>query len=131
MAQFLTSEWIAALDAAAQGSNALAQALDHDGIVVQQVVRSHSGDEIIYHLALEAGRPRVHEGAAPAPDLTLVTDYDAARSLHRGERNAQAVLEAGQLKLRGTPEALVGRSALFAALGDVFAVVRASTTFPE
>ena len=131
MPQFLTPAWIAALDAAAQGSTALAEALDHDGIVVQQVVRSASGEEITYHLRLEDGRPRVHEGVAPAPDLTLVTDYDAARSLHRGERNAQAVLERGQLKLRGTPEALVGRSALLAALGDVFAAVRDSTTFPE
>jgi putative sterol carrier protein len=129
--QFLTSEWFAALDASARESTALADALDHDGITVQQVVRRRDGGEITYYLTLEDGRARVREGSVADPELTLVTDDEIARALHRGDLNAQEALETGRFKLRGSPEALVGRSDLFRALGDVFAAVRADTTFAD
>ena len=124
MVQFLSGEWIAALDEAAQ------QATVPGGVrlTIQQVVTG-DGQEVSYHLVLEEGRLRVHPGDAERADVTLVQSRDVAAALSRGELNAQQALEGGRLKLRGDIGHLARQGKALTAMDDAFAAVRADTTY--
>jgi putative sterol carrier protein len=127
MPRFLTPEWIAALDAAAREAAVPAGVR----LTVQQIVTGDDagGDDVRYHLVLDEGRLRVHPGEAPAADVTLVQTRDVAAALSRGELNAQQALEAGRLKLRGDIGRLAREGRALTAVEDVFAAVRAATTY--
>jgi putative sterol carrier protein len=127
MARFLTPEWIAALDAAA-GEAAVPAGVR---LTIQQIVTDDSGGggDVRYHLVLDDGRLRVHPGEAPAADVTLVQTREVAAALSRGELNAQQALEAGRLKLRGDIGHLAREGKALTAVVDVFAAVRAATTY--
>jgi putative sterol carrier protein len=124
--EFLSAEWIDALDAAAR-----AAVLDDSAasITVEQVVRDAPGGETRYHLRIRDGRARVHNGPADAPDLRLFADYEAAALLQQGELNAQEALALGRLKIQGRFERLVRVDDALSSLEDVFAPVRAATTY--
>ena len=124
MVQFLSGEWIAALDEAAQ------KAVVPGGVrlTIQQVVTGDGGD-VCYHLVLEDGRLRVHPGEAEGADVTLVQTRDVAAALSRGELNAQQALEGGRLKLRGDIGHLARQGKALTAMDDAFASVRSETTY--
>jgi putative sterol carrier protein len=73
----------------------------------------------------------VHSGPAAAPDLRLFADYDVAARIQRGEVNAQEALAAGRLKVQGRFAHLLRVDDALRALEDVFAPVRAETTYGE
>ena len=124
MARFLTPEWIAALDEAAREAAVPAGV----SLTIQQIVAGDDGD-VRYHLVFEDGRMRVHPGEAEAADLTLVQSREVAAALSRGELNAQQALEAGRLKLRGDIGRLARQGKALTAVEDVFAAVRAATSY--
>ena len=125
MVRFLTAEWIEALDGAAREA-----AVPVDvALTIQQIVTDDDGTEIRYHLVLDDGCLRVRPGAAAAADVTLVQSREVAAALSRGELNAQQALEAGRMKLRGDIGDLARQGKALTALADVFAVVRAATTY--
>jgi putative sterol carrier protein len=127
MVRFLSPEWIAALDAAAQ------EAVVPAGVrlTIQQIVTDDGADggEVRYHLVLDDEGLRVHPGEAAAADVTLVQTRDVAAALSRGELNAQQALEAGRLKLRGDIGHLARQGKALTAMEDAFAAVRADTTY--
>jgi hypothetical protein len=127
MVQFLSGEWIAALDAAARAA-VLPAAVR---LTIQQVVTDGGADggEVRYHLVLDDRGLRVHPGETPEADVTLVQTKEVAAALSRGELNAQQALEAGRLKLRGDVGHLARQGKALTALEDVFASVRADTTY--
>jgi len=120
--EFLTPEWIAALDDLARRAPDLVDAAEAPLVVEQRVV-SATGT-VTYHLVLGPGPARVIAGPAPAPDLTMVTTADAARRIHDGTANAQTCLADGTLRLRGNPEVLARRATVLGRVGDLFAAVR-------
>lgn len=121
MPRYLSPEWIAALDAAAAAAGEVVPGVT---LTVQQIV----GD-VTYHVRIADGRVRVHEGRAPDADVTFRQDPAVAAAIARGERSAQAAFMAGELRVGGDLTALMTHQAAFAALDDVFAAVRAETTF--
>ncbi len=125
MAPFLTAEWIVALAAAGREAAVPVGV----SLVIQQVVTDEVGDEIHYHLVLGDGHLSVHAGEARAADVTLVQSREVAAALSRGELNAQQALEAGRLKLRGDIGQLARHGKALVAMEDVFAAVRAATTY--
>ena len=126
MVRFLSPEWIAALDAAAREATVPAGVR----LTIQQVVTDDGGDEeISYHLVFDEGRLRVLPGETEAPDVTLVQTREVAAALSRGELNAQRALEAGRLKLRGDIGHLAREGKALSAMEDVFAAVRADTSY--
>jgi putative sterol carrier protein len=125
MARFLTSEWIAARDAAAGEATVPAGV----GLTIQQIVTGEDGDDVRYHLVLDDGHVRVHPGEAARADVTLVQTREVAAALSRGELNAQQALEAGRLKLRGDIGHLAREGRALTTMADVFAAVRAATTY--
>ena len=124
MVQFLSPEWIAALDEAAREATVPAGVR----LTIQQVV-TDDGGEVRYHLVLDDGQLRVHPGEAAAADVTLVQTREVAAALSRGELNAQQALEAGRLKLRGDIGHLAREGRALSAMEDVFAAVRAVTAY--
>ena len=125
MVRFLTPEWIEALDAAAREA-----AVPPDvRLTIQQVVTDDGGGDVRYHLVIDDGRLRVHPGEAAAADVTLVQSRSVAAALSRGELNAQQALEAGRLKLRGDIGHLAREGKALSAVEDVFAAVRAATSY--
>ena len=82
-----------------------------------------------YHLVFSAEGLRVVPGTAPEADVSFATDLDTATWLARGETNAQQALAAGRFRVRGNIDALTQRVAGLRALEDVFAAVRADTTY--
>jgi putative sterol carrier protein len=125
MVQFLSPEWIAALDAAAR------EATVPGGVrlTIQQVVTGGGDGDVRYHLVVDEGRLHVRAGEAEAADVTLVQTREVAAALSRGELNAQQALEAGRLKLRGDIGHLAREGRALSAMEDVFAAVRAVTSY--
>ena len=130
MADFLSAEWIAALDDAARAAT-LPETVAAVSITVEQVVRDSPNGEARYHLRIEDGGARVHPGPAETADLRLFSDYDVAARIQRGEVNAQEALAAGRLKVQGRFAHLLRVDDALRALEDVFAPVRAATTYRE
>ena len=122
MPDFLTPEWIAALDDLARNAADLVDAAEEPLVVEQQVVTA--AGTVTYHLLLGPGPARVRGGSADSPDLTMVATEDAARRIHDGTANAQTCLADGTLRLRGNPEVLARRAAVLGRVGDLFAAVR-------
>lgn len=131
MPEFLSPAWIDALDRAARETTGLAAVAAPAPLVVEQRVRRPAGDEVVYYLTFGTGGARVVAGAAPEPDLVLVTDLETAWALAQGATNAQQAVAAGRLTLRGRAERLRAAGEGLRALGDVFAAVRAATTEPS
>jgi putative sterol carrier protein len=130
VADFLSAEWIEALDAAARAAT-LPETASAVSITIEQVVRDAPSGESRYHLRIEDGHVRVQSGPAAAPDLRLFADYDVAARIQRGEVNAQEALAAGRLKVQGRFAHLLRVDDALRALEDVFAPVRAETTYEE
>jgi putative sterol carrier protein len=76
------------------------------------------------------GRIDVRTGAASEPDVTVITDFETAVALHRGETNAQFAIASGGMKVRGAFDVLLRHATALDSLADAFSALRASTTFP-
>ncbi len=129
MAEFLSDEWIRALGDAARADG------DHDPandvLVVETLVRSvPERGEVRYRVTCDATVRDVSPSAADAPaDVRIETDYPTAAALARADINAQTALADGRLRVSGDLARLAQRAAALAKLDDLFAAVRASTTF--
>jgi hypothetical protein len=126
--EFLSREWLAALDDAARGSDRLASLAGGGVFVIEQRVTGGPAGEVAYQVVLDGDGGRVVSGAANAPDVIVLTDYATGLALHRGETNAQHAFAAGRMKVRGEIGRLLDRADALRALDDVFASVRARTT---
>lgn len=126
MAVFLSSEWIAELDAAVAASSLGAATRGRPITIEQRVTDTPTSGEVIYHLVIAADRAHVAGGQAAAPDVTVTTDYETARALHEGRTTALHALVSGRYKIRGRLASL----RLLSELDDAFVAVRRRTTFP-
>ncbi len=97
-------------------------------MVVEQRVNDTPHGDVTYHIVIDEHGARVVAGKAPAPDIALTTDFTTACAMHRGDTNAQQGLNTGIFKIGGSVGQLLRRRDAFAALADVFASVRDSTT---
>ena len=129
MAEFLSDEWIAALADAGADLDGSAEVLVVEPVVIDVPGRG----EVRYRVYFDARACAVERpGAAARPaDVRLETDYVTAVALARGEMNAQAALAGGRLRVSGDVVRLAAHAGALARLDDVFAAVRASTTYPE
>jgi len=119
--QFLSPEWRRALREAAATNGLTRDQTCSIGIEVHDGV-----DRIAWRMHLGPDGVMIDEGS---PDVTLVVDRVTAAALAQGTLNAQRALTDGRLSIRGDARTLAAADATLAALGDVFAAVRAATDF--
>jgi putative sterol carrier protein len=126
VARYLSPEWLAALQAAAAGARPeLAGSAD---LIVQHEIGGVAGD-VVFHVVIGDEGINVLPGPADGATVTFTSDDVTAATITRGELSAQAAYMSGRLRVRGDISALTANSAALAALDDVFASVRESTTY--
>lgn len=117
MVEFLSEDWIAALDGAAGA------VIGSEDFVIQQIVTNPPETEIAWYVALSAGQVRVHAGQAATPDVTFSQDRSTALAIAAGELSAGAALTAGRLTVRGATARLTEQRDVLARLDEAFAAV--------
>ncbi|MEJ5256483.1 MAG: SCP2 sterol-binding domain-containing protein [Acidimicrobiales bacterium] len=127
MAAFLSDEWLGALERAARDAG---EVIDPEiDLVLEQIVTDDGGPEIAYHLIIGDGRIQVGRGRASSPTVTFITDRETAARVNRGLESAQTAFMTGRLRVSGDIQALLTHQQQIAALDDLFAVLRADTTY--
>jgi hypothetical protein len=137
VADFLSDDWITALGAAcgAVSSPAGSEGPDAGPLVIEPVVTGvPTRGEVRYRISFAGGTCAVTPGDDAAPggpaDVRLETDYVTAVALSRGTANAQSALADGRLRVSGDVASLAAHATALARLDDLFAELRASTTYP-
>lgn len=129
--EFLSDDWLAAMDAAARGRVVPADdPLADVSLVVEQVVTGGPS----WRLVVDGGRCAVEAiapGTEPAaePDVRLTSDRTTAAAIASGQRPALEAFIAGELVLGGDVRSLLEHRAALEVLGDLFAEVKAQTEF--
>lgn len=137
--RFLTPEWGAALEAAANASEEFRRAVEAVTLTILQEITPDGDDEggddggggegsVRYALAFGGGRLEVRWGEREG-DVTFAQTRDTAERISRGDLNAQQAFVLGKLRVRGDLERLLSARDAFARLGDAFSDLRARTTY--
>jgi hypothetical protein len=124
VAEFLSDEWVAELDAAARAASDVHVP---EVLVVETVVHDPTGD-FGYQLRLGPDGASVAAPGTDRADVVLVTDRATAWALHQATVRAQDAFARGVLKVLGRPELLAGHTEVFARVERAWAPVRAGTT---
>ncbi len=124
--EFLSDEWLRALDAAARdrqtsGDDPLATV----SISIEQAIT----DGPRWRLVIDHGTCRVETDTEGEPDVRLTCDRGTAAAIASGQRPALDAFTAGELRLGGDVQVLLERREALEALGDLFAAVKEQTTF--
>ena len=122
---YLSAAWLADADRAVGHIEPIAGA----PTVGYRVTGGPSGT-VVYRIALGGERVAVLAGAEGA-DVVLTVTWQLAVAIARGERAAQRAFIDGDIRLEGSPTALLGNAAALAAIDDALAPLRARTTFPS
>jgi putative sterol carrier protein len=117
--KFLTQEWVDAVTEAANASDEFKQAAAGKTVKAQNVVSTPDG-EVKYWFSLQDGKAEMALGEIPDAEATLLSDYDSAVALTKGELNATAAYMSGKLKIQGDMMKLMGLQGVFNALPQVF-----------
>ncbi len=129
MADYLSSEWIDALRAAARADEELARAAAEVELVLQQHVTDTPEGTVSYYVTFDRGEVFVQAGEVAEPDVAFVQDYATATAVARGELNALEALQKGKISIHGDARALTRNQQVLAALDRSFSQVRAETTY--
>ena len=126
MPQFLSAGWLDAMSAAAVGA---AVSVVEPAIVVQQVVTDPDRAEVAWWIELGGGTIALGTGRAATPTVTFTQDVETAAAINRGVLSAQAAFMTGRLRVHGNVQVLLDRQDELIGVDDVFASVRADTTY--
>ena len=124
--RFLSDRWIEAMARAADGASA---PLLEPPLVLQQVVTGANGGEAAWSITLGAGTIVVVSGRVESPTVTFTQDVETAAAVNRGELSAQAAFMTGRLRVGGDVQVLLDSQQALAEVEDIFALVRAETTY--
>lgn len=125
MAQFLSDAWVTSLAAAATEAH-VASELD---LVIQQIVLLDDGAERAFAIRVASGTVSVESGRVEDADLSFTQDHATATAIAQGALSAQAAFLAGQLRVGGDLREVMERGRELVAVQDLFAKVRATTTW--
>jgi len=126
MPEFLSPGW---LDAMSQAANGATVAVVEPGIVVQQVVTDPGRTDVAWWIELGGGAIALHPGKTNAPTVTFTQDAETAAAINQGRLSAQAAFMTGRLQVGGDVQVLLDRQEELLGIDDVFAAIRAATTY--
>ena len=126
--EFLSDEWLAALDDAARRRVVPSEdPLAGVRVTIEQVVR----DGPRWRLCVDDGSLWVEtDPTGGEADVRLTSDRTTAAAIASGRRAALDAFTAGDLVIGGDVRALLDHREALEALGDLFAEVRSATSFP-
>ena len=102
MSKFLTVQWLEDLSAALAAHEGFIKAISNAEISLQfEVTDAPEGTENIYAIAVQGGAARVTRGTAESPDVTIVSNYETAAAIAKGELNTQMAFMTGKIKVSG------------------------------
>jgi len=129
--RYLSDEWLAALDDAAQASDALQSVTRGVHLTIEHIVidGADDGRELRYHVTVDDGHVAFRPGAADASTVTFREDRATATAVARGDLPAQAAFLAGDISIGGDLGALVEHAAALASIDGALEVVRSATTY--
>jgi predicted lipid carrier protein YhbT len=130
--EFLSPTWLAAMADAARGDRRAAAPADgaRPDLVIQQVVTG-ADHEVTWFVSVRAAEVCLQAGRHPAPDITLTQDRATAAAIASGAQSAQGAFMSGRLRVGGDVRILLDHQDELARLDDLFAPVRAATSYPE
>ncbi len=131
MARFLSEEWFALVRAALPGGDEEDHGDDGGGggVTVRHRVTEGPDGDVDYVVRACPGRFSVEPGLAGPVDIEIIETYASAAAISQGVLTPAAAFAAGKLKLAGDVALLAERQGDFAALGQLLAPLRASTTY--
>ena len=129
MPAYLSPDWFTEADALLRASAALSAQSKGVEFVLEQRIENGDGDgnedgEVVWHVRFSDGTVSMTPGAAPAPNVTFVSDAATAMGIHSGTLSAQAAFIAGDLRVEGSINALLEHAELFGGLEDVLGPLR-------
>lgn len=128
MLEFLSDEWLTALDEAVRDADLSRDAASP--LVIQQVViDGDEPDARAYHIDLLAGHVRVRAGRANDPTISFTTDRRTAAAIASGSESAQTAFIQGRLRVGGDTRALLDHADELERLDGLFAPVRSATVY--
>lgn len=127
MPEFLSDEWLSALDEAARTDDRLRESTAGVNLKVQQEVTGAPGGDVTYGITISSGTVRVSPGPLDDADVRFQEDHGTATAIASGSLSAQEAFMTGRLRVGGNLQALVDHTEVIAALHDVFGSVRAET----
>ena len=129
MPRYLTQEWLDAAQRAVEHDMTLIDATKGVHLTVQQMVTGGPDGDIAYHVVVDNGAVHVAGGEAGDATVTFVQDWDTACAIGRGELSAQGAFMTGLIRVGGDLPKLVEHGNVFGSVDDVFAELRAQTTY--
>ncbi len=128
MSAFLSPEWLRDLGAAAAASDSLRSATAAVFLTVGHRVTGGPQGDVEYRVRFTGGAVEVLPGRGDA-DVSVEQPYATAVAVSRGELTPSEAFAGGKLRLGGQPRLLAEHREAFARLDDVFASVRARTSY--
>ena len=116
--QFLSQEWIDALEAALNADAAFREAAAGTTVSLQQVMTRPDG-EVHYWTTLAEGVVAFGIGDLEAPDATIRQSYETAVGLARRETNPVMAFMTGKIKVEGDMGRLMAMQGILSKLADV------------
>jgi putative sterol carrier protein len=129
VARYLSEEWLAALDEAAQQSSALRSATAGVHLVVQHLVSGTPGGDVSYYVVIDDGNVSFRPGEADEPTVTFRQDHATAVAVAKGELSAQAAFLNGTMAVRGDLTTLAAHGDALTGVDGALDAVRAATEF--
>ena len=129
MPRYLTQEWLDAAQRAVEDDTTLVDATKDVHLTVQQMVTGGPYGDVSYHVVVDDGAVLVSKGEAGDATVTFIQAWDTATAIGRGELSAQGAFMTGLIRVRGDLPKLVEHGNVFGEVDDVFAELRAQTTY--
>lgn len=125
MVQYLSPEWIEALDRAARGVAA------DPAVSVTLQVRVDGGPsgDVAYAVVVADGTVGVTSGELPGASVVLTQAYETAVAVATGRTNALEALQQGDIAIEGDADGLRAAQPALTALDTAAAGIRAETSF--
>jgi hypothetical protein len=127
--RYLSLEWIDALTAEVERSDAMQALAAQHTVGVTQVVTGGPEGTVVYHLQVGDGRAAFGAGGAFPEDVRMEQTWETAVGVATGTLNAQEAFIKGRILLTGSQQKLVESQPVFGALDAVFRTVRERTDY--
>lgn len=105
--RFLSEEWALNATAAFADHPGLEEALAGADLLIQFSVTEAAEGTVDYYILAEGGRAELSLGKRPDADVTLVSDYETAVAVSKGELNIQNAYFSGKIDVAGNLAKLI------------------------